>query len=220
MIFTSKRHGKVEVISDGEKRGYWRVRFLNTGHEDEFRKDAVLHGEIRDKYAVTLCGVGIIGDIKTRGKYKPYYTLWRNMITRCYNTNNPAYHGRVSVCERWHTFQNFYQDVPKIDGWNKAAFETGMLVLDKDIKQRFCAQKIYSIDTCTWTTQSVNSPIQDKQQRRFEAISPSGERLVDTNISKFAREHGLERRSISSVLHGRFKSTFGWQFKYIDEEIV
>lgn len=45
----------------------------------------------------------------------PTYRAWVQMHTRCYNTNYRFYHrhgGRgISVCERWHTFENFFADM-------------------------------------------------------------------------------------------------------------
>ncbi len=222
-IIKTKNYGNIKILSEGTKYNYYKVMFLNTGHIDEFRKDAVIKGEVRDKYAITLCGVGIIGDIKTRGKYKPYYTLWRNMITRCYDGNNLAYFKKVTVCERWKTFEYFYEDIKKIDGWDEQKFENGLIVLDKDIKQRFSDSKIYSINTCAWISKSQKAPIQDGQQNLFVGISPNGNSFISSNITQFAREHNLERKQISAVLHKRFKSTLGWKFYYlkdIDKEIV
>jgi hypothetical protein len=215
----TKNYGVAEIIGEGSKYGYYKVRFRDTNHIDEFRKDAIIKGEIRDKWAVSLCGVGVIGDIKTRGKYKQYYTLWHNMITRCYNHSNKAY-DNVSVCDRWLIFQYFYEDIPLIDGWNKEQFEKGLIVLDKDIKQRNQKHKVYSPQTCSWVSAHQNSVIQDNQQKWFTATSPSGEQYIDYNITDFARKHNLERRQISAVLHNRFKSTLGWHFEYIDKEIV
>lgn len=122
----SKHFGAFEIIGKGSKYNYYQVRFSDTGSVDEFRLDAILRGEIRDKYAVTFCGIGVIGNIPTKREYRRYYETWRNMITRCYRLgNNPAYYGHVTVAERWHTFEYFYADVDKIDGWNKDAFERG-----------------------------------------------------------------------------------------------
>ena len=208
-----------EILGDGGKYGYLKVRFLDTGNIDEFRKDAVIKGEIRDKYAVSFIGIGIIGNIKTRGKYKPYYLIWRNMIYRCYSNTNRAY-DNVTVCERWKTFENFYNDVPFIEGWDIELFNTGELELDKDVKQEFSNSKIYSTETCCWLRKSHNRCVQDGQQHKFKAISPSGELYYDRNITAFAKSHGLERRQISAVLHKRFESTLGWKFEFIDKEIV
>ncbi|MDD6837423.1 MAG: hypothetical protein PUF04_09805 [bacterium] len=216
----TKSFGIVEVLGPGSKYSYYRVRFLDTGHEDEFRKDALLKGEVRDKYAVSLCGVGIIGNIKTRGKYKRYYTLWRNMISRCYDGRNPAYYGKVEVCDRWKTFEFFYQDLPLLDNWDRDRYEAGELVLDKDLKQRHSKHKIYSPETCVWASKIANSSTQDAQQRTFVATAPDGTQYISDNISSFARMIGVDRRQISAVLHGRFKTSLGWTYKYLDEEIV
>lgn len=219
MKIKSKNYGIAEIIGDGSKYGYLRVKFINTGNIDEFRKDAVYKGEIRDKYAVSFLGVGIIGNIKTRGKYKPYYLIWRNILHRCYTNTNKAYQN-VTVCERWKTFEHFYNDVPLIEGWDPDRFEAGDLDLDKDLKQEFCSSKVYSVETCCWLPKSQNRCLQDKQQHRFKATAPDGSVYYGRNITAFGREHGLERRQISSVLHGRFVSTLGWKFEFVDKEIV
>ena len=220
MYIETKNYGRIEILGEGSKYGYVKVKFVNTGHIDEFRKDAIKKGEIRDKYAATLCGVGIIGNTKTRGANKKYYVIWRNMILRCYGDINKAYQGKVVVCDRWKTFEYFYNDVSKIAGWDKRLFDLGELDLDKDILQRFKDKKVYSLETCRWVPKKLNRCIQDGQQREFVAISPDGNTYIGSNITKFAREHSLERRQISAVLHNRYKTTLGWKFKYIDKEIV
>lgn len=217
----SKHFGPFDIIGEGSKYNYYKVRFQNTGTVDEFRMDAIRKGEIRDKYAVTLCGIGIIGNMKTRGKFKRYYETWRNMITRCYKEgNNPTYYGFVTVDKRWHLFETFYDDMSKIDGWDQDAFEHGELVLDKDIKQRRQKYKVYSVDTCTWVSVHTNAPIQDRQQREFIAIAPDGTEYHSDNMSEFGRQHGFDRRQISCVLNGRYKTSLGWRFHFSDEEIV
>lgn len=219
MKIKSKNYGLVEIIGDGSKYGYLKVKFLNTGNVDEFRKDAVYKGEIRDKYAISFLGIGIIGNIKTRGKYKPYYLIWRNLLQRCYSGNNKAY-SNVTVCERWKTFEFFYNDIPLIDGWDAELFEAGKLDFDKDYKQAFRKVKVYSLETCCWLPKAQNRCLQDGQQHKFKAISPDGAVFYDRNITAFARAHGLERKQISAVLHGRFNSTLGWKFEFVDKEIV
>lgn len=210
----SKNHGNFKIIENGSKFGYFKVKFLDTGNIDEFRKDAVKCGEIRDKFAVTRCGVGIIGNVKTRGKYKKYYRVWSGMIDRCYSGRNKAYLGKVTVCDEWKIFENFLKDCELIDGWDNESFFLGDLELDKDIKQRFIKHKVYSKETCTWIRKDVNSKIQDGQQKKFIAISPDGKKYCDSNITDFGRKHGLERRQISAVLHNRYKSTQGWTFTF------
>ncbi len=219
-LYNTNNYGRVLTLGPGKKERYVRVRFILTGHEDEFRKDQVIAGCIRDKYAVTQCGVGIIGNIKTKGKYKPYYDTWQTMIQRCYNHSRKKYkpYDDCKVCDRWKTFEYFYEDCNKIEGWNKESFENRTLRLDKDIKQRHMSEKVYSVDTCKWIPYWENSKIQDKQQRPFIAFSPDGTVYHDYNITDFAQRHGLERKHISGCLHNRCKTTAGWKFSY--EEIA
>lgn len=61
-------------------------------------------------------GKGLAKRTTTHGLSKTtIYTTWRNMMGRCYNKkfiNYDKYGGvGISVCERWHTFENFYADV-------------------------------------------------------------------------------------------------------------
>ena len=70
------------------------------------------------------------GESKSCGKHKPWtykghrtrhspdeplFSIWYHMMTRCYNLHHPQYHhygGRgVVVCDRWHDFENFVDDV-------------------------------------------------------------------------------------------------------------
>lgn len=221
-IYNTNNYGSVVVLSNGSKYDYFKVRFLDTGTEKEFRSSQIKDGCIRDPYAISVCGVGCTGDIKTKGKYKTLYGVWHDMINRCYNEkckHHEAYKN-VKVANRWLVFKNFYEDAPKICGFDEERIKSGEVVLDKDIKQRFSLNKIYSYNTCTWVDKSLNNKIQDSQQKPFEAISPNGDVYKDTNITDFARKHNLSRRHISGVLHGRAKSTQGWKFKYIYSEDI
>lgn len=219
-IMSSKNYGKFQIIELGKKYNYYKIKFLNTDFEYEFRKDAIEKGEVRDKYAITLCGFGIIGNIKTRGKNKQLYNVWHNMIERCYSGHNTSYYNKVFVCSEWQTFEYFYNSVKTICGWNEEKFINSMIVLDKDKTQRFQDFKLYSPQTCCWIQQKENNDMQDSQQKIFRATSPNGEIYEDHNISRFGREHGLERKQISAVLHKRFNTTLGWKFQYIDKEMV
>lgn len=216
--YQSAQCGNVKVIAKGIKPSCHIVQFENTGTVKEFRDYTITNGCIRDPYARLVCGVGCTGNIKTKGKYKSYYSIWHDMINRCYNPNNKRYNPDVSVTERWLIFENFYHDCKSVDGFDAALIEAGELVLDKDTKQRFQTKKIYSTETCQWISKAENVLMQDKQQRPFIAVSPTGEIFEDYNITKFASEHNLTRKHISAVLHQRIKSTGGWQFYY--KEIV
>lgn len=80
------------------------------------------------------------------------YRAWDAMLARCYGVNKNTYsrYGAVgvSVCEDWHTFQNYavwYNSQYKEEGWH----------VDKDILIE--GNKIYSPDTCVLVPSEVNS---------------------------------------------------------------
>lgn len=46
------------------------------------------------------------------GRLRPEVAIWNAMRSRCADLENPEYGGRgITVCERWHSFENFLADV-------------------------------------------------------------------------------------------------------------
>lgn len=143
-----------------------RIEFPNTGYVGEVYLYNARKGKVRDPYEVSLYGVGKIGDID---KEKPYWKqarqLWSNMIKRCYDPNyEEGYFGDSEVHERWHTFENFLADIPKLEGfagWVKG--HTGGLKynLDKDFYKR--GNKVYSKHLCRFLPDSFNKAMGKKE---------------------------------------------------------
>ena len=219
-IYNSNNHGPVRVLQKLGNTDFYEVEFTRTGTVKKFRSSQIIAGCIRDPYAKSVCGVACTGDIKTKGKFKPYYSIWHDMINRCYNPHDKraSAYANATVAPEWLVFERFYEDVSSIDGFDDEKIRNGELVLDKDSKQRGLERKVYSKDTCVWLTKAENNKIQDGQQKPFIGISPDGTKHRSTNITEFAKEHGLDRKHISGILHGRGKTTKGWRFSY--EEIV
>lgn len=218
--YPTNNNGDIVVLNKSPRSDYYGVQFVDTGTVIETRGYQIKNGCVRDPYAKSVRGVAYTGQIKTKGKYKQYYSVWHDMIERCYNPENKRHNAyeSVSVDPAWLSFETFYHDAKDVDGFDEHLFCQGSLVLDKDIKQRRVKDKVYSKSTCTWVDKHTNNTIQDSQQKPFVAISPSGSVFHDFNISRFAKEHGLDRKHISAILHGRGKTTSGWKFSY--EEIV
>lgn len=83
----------------------------------------------------------------------PYYTTWRNMLTRCYSSRQYKSYEGVSVCEEWLKFSNFRDWMRKqqwFDGDEKKH-------LDKDLLSGGRRGKIYSPDTCVFITRRLNN---------------------------------------------------------------
>lgn len=79
-------------------------------------------------YHTQSCGCSRSGGThKTHGKtHDPIYKVWYSMLGRCNNPNNkayPNYGGRgIRVCERWLIFENFYEDVSKLEHFGEKGY--------------------------------------------------------------------------------------------------
>lgn len=83
-------------------------------------------------------------------RHHPLYSVWHNMMQRCYNKNSShyQYYGArgVYVCDRWHNVVNFIEDMK--DGYKED------LQIDKDLIDQ--KNKCYCPEKCIWVTQEVN----------------------------------------------------------------
>lgn len=130
---------------------------------------------------------------KTHGLSKhPLFRVHKAMMNRCYLPSCKSYKnygGRgISVCERWHDFKNFYDDV--ITGYAKG------LEIDRypDVNGDYCPENY------RWAN--------DKQQSRNKSdnvfIEYRGERLIVVDWAvKLGMKHG--------TLHARIKA--GWDIE-------
>lgn len=99
----TKRRIQWQCLCDPELGGCGIVKWI-------FR-DSLLNKRTKDK----CCGVcsntthGMTDTVE--------YRTWLSMMQRCYNPKNPSYEdygGRgIHVDERWHKFENFYEDMGK-----------------------------------------------------------------------------------------------------------
>ncbi len=84
------------------------------------------------------------------------YSVWSNMIQRCYNPNIPKfryYGGRgVSVCDEWFSFLVFFE-------WAEPLWKKG-LKLDKDIIK--IGNTVYCPEFCHFVTSKENNQPQNK----------------------------------------------------------
>jgi hypothetical protein len=92
------------------------------------------------------------------------YKIWLGMKRRCYNKSNHAYErygGRgITVCERWHTFENFLADMGEA---------TGTLSIE-----RINNDGNYCPDNCRW----IEKREQSLNQRRTIYVWLGGERMT------------------------------------------
>jgi len=182
-------------------------------------------GNIKNPNYPSVYKVGYIGQGKWLGKYNgkatKEYSTWSHMIRRCYSekfqVKNPTYKG-VIVCERWHGFQNFCDDIQLLDGYDKWKNSNGY-ELDKDIlcEKMNIKPKIYSPDTCIFISKRDN--LSESTSRRnltgltYIGTSSDDKKYEFTNISKFASDNNLHNGLIHACIKGTRKHHKGWTFK-------
>lgn len=159
-IYESNGYGKFKIIRDlgTDKHGFRKVEieFLTTGYRNTVFLSRVKAGAVRDPYYPSIYGVGYIGNTYTNKDHLVLYKIWHSMISRCYNENDkqyPVYGGiGITVDPRWHSFENYVNDVQQLDGYNGKLKDREGYQLDKDYLQQSIPKcnRVYSKDTCIW----------------------------------------------------------------------
>lgn len=159
-VRSSTKYGKFEVI---EYLSYKKVkvRFLDTGYEVWVASAEIRNGNIKDRFAPTVCGVGYIGGVEYHsGNQTKAYQTWVDMLKRCYKPGkNDATYKDVFVCKEWHNFQIFCK-------WFLDNYKEGY-ELDKDLK---CPRnKMYSPHTCLMIPSELNKAL-NRHASSYESV--------------------------------------------------
>ena len=185
------RTGEVAYSNNGEKMVIIRYG-SRTDIDVEFEDGMIVEhkqygnfkiGNVKNPMTASVCGVGFIG----KGKFKPYdengkatkcYNTWVHMLRRCYDPKyqekHPTYKG-CTVCKEWWNFQVFAE-------WYYShyyEFEGQRMELDKDILNK--GNKIYSVDTCVFVPQFINTLFTKRDNERGEypiGVSKNGNKYV------------------------------------------
>ena len=133
------------------------VRFEN-GYLTKTDYNSFKKGLIRNRFAPSVWGVGIIGELKSGENYQhtKEYMTWKRMLERCFSdkwkTKYPHYKD-TTCCEEWFYYPNFYNWIinqENYDEWLHGKY----WALDKDIIKK--GNQIYSPDNCCLVPQYVN----------------------------------------------------------------
>lgn len=212
---------KIEILGkakfNNESKHFFIIKFLNTGYIKRINSSQ-LRAKIEDPLSPTVYGKGIVGIGKYKanenGKHTKEGALWYNMLMRCYSESyhkvTPTYI-ECEVCERWLHFQKFCEDIQKLENYDKWILNTRKWNLDKDYK--FPGNKIYSLENCSFISNSLNTAISNISKNKYLAISPDGEEIIFNNMREFAESHNMKRQGIGAVVNGDQKTHRGWKFK-------
>lgn len=142
---------------------YKNARDIIVEFQDEYHArvhtnyNAFKKGNVKNPYDREVYGVGYIEvgkyKVSENGKHTKAYTIWHNMLMRCYD---PYYINKYPtyidcfVCEEWLNFQNFAKWYDE----NVYNCNNERMHLDKDILCK--GNKIYSPETCVLVPQRIN----------------------------------------------------------------
>ncbi|PSW06059.1 hypothetical protein [Photobacterium lipolyticum] len=164
-VHSTNNFGKLKITKYEHAKKVW-YRFLDTGYENFTTSSEIRNGEVGDRLAPNVCGVGYIGVGPYQSNYlsdknpyipgttrSPAYESWAAMLYRCYEKKNyrrqPSY-ANVEVDKRWHDFQVFAEWYYNQD-WRDKELDKDLLVGGEG--------KLYGPDTCVLLTKEDNTAI-------------------------------------------------------------
>ena len=166
-IFINRMGEKCEVIQYIDATTIV-VKFLSTGYELTTKMDALRSGGFRDPYHPHIYGVGYMG-IKYEGVDSRQYRIWTSMLRRCYDDKSNGKditYADCSVEEYFHSFENFYDFVTPLKGFN-LGYE-----MDKDLLVK--GNREYSRETITFLPKIINLAIQGSKRGLKQDDLPAG----------------------------------------------
>lgn len=169
---TGKRCGRLVVICevgrDTSGNILWKCQC-------DCGKEAVVSGDKLRSGNTSSCGC-YLREYREKGRrthgktHSRVYGIWQNMIQRCRNpkaTKWAIYGGRgISVCERWRTFENFYEDM------GDPPVGTSLDRIDSDGD--------YQKSNCRWATTDIQT--RNKRDSRIIEFNGRKQNLVDWGI--------------------------------------
>ena len=154
-VFKSLNSGDFKIVKYNDYENV-EIQFLNTCFKTVAILNHIRNGKVKDPYAPSVCGVGVLGTRYPSSEYGVHtkeYKLWCNMLKRCYSDifkkQRPTYEG-CEVSENFKSYEYFYD-------WcqNQIGFSNQSWQMDKDLLVK--GNKVYSENTCVFIPSEINS---------------------------------------------------------------
>ena len=153
---------------------YYDITILfDSGYIKSTTMKEVKRNTIKDKLSPSVYGVGIVGiryQTKANGKHTTEYSVWKNMLRRCYSGKCRQKFQSYSDCtvsENFKKYSYFYEWANKQVGFNSVDDIGNPFHLDKDLLVK--GNKIYGEDTCVFLPLEINVvlAIKDSKHKKF-----------------------------------------------------
>lgn len=192
------------IIVSGGTKIKWKCRCL-CGNEKFIDRNSLLKNKF--EYCEKCRPKGVRND--------RLYHIYHGIKQRCYNPKAPGfnnYGGKgVRMCDEWLGGYEYFKS------WSLEHGYIPNIGLSID---RIDSNGNYEPDNCQWIPLGENSAKSNYgRQQVFTkmtdvyAISPSGERIDISNISKFSRDYNLNLSCVGAALRGWSSNTYhGWVF--------
>lgn len=176
---TFSRLTVIEPTKDRDPEGLivWLCK-CSCGNTVNISGRSVAQGRTKSCGCLHLDAVKEAGKLRaTHGRSKDrVYLIWWGMLRRCRSKNNQGYGGRgITVCERWHKFENFLSDMGE---------PTSGLSID-----RIDVNGNYEPSNCRWATNETQS----NNMRTNKFIAHNGESLT---LAQWSRKTGINRQTL------------------------
>ena len=169
-VCKSLNSGDFKIVKYNDKTNV-EIQFLKTGYKTTVYLGNIKSGSIKDPYAPSVFGVGIIGakyPITINGVITKEYALWKRMLERCYSdtflTKNPTYEG-CKCSENFKSYEYFYEWCHSQIGFDNDG-NGNPFQLDKDLLIK--GNKIYSENLCVFIPRELNSLLLTRDAKRGE----------------------------------------------------
>ena len=155
VVCKSNLSGDFKIVKYNDKTNV-QIQFLKTGYETSARLHNIRKGEVKDPYIPSVFGVGMLGTkypSREGDRNTKEYTLWVNMLQRCYSDTLkkrcPTYEG-CEVSNNFKSYEYFYEWCNKQVGFRNSGWH-----LDKDLLIK--GNKVYSENTCVFIPTEINT---------------------------------------------------------------
>jgi hypothetical protein len=164
-LFETNNYGAL-IITKYVNASEVHVKFIETGYETDVEMVQIKNGNVKDRWASSVCGVGLIGNEPTyaNGKHLKEYMLWGAMLKRCYDDK---YHSKHPTYKDCYVSENF-KYYPYFKSWcfKQVGFDQIGWELDKDVFVK--GNRVYSEDTCVFIPQEINKLLNKHDKARGE----------------------------------------------------